>query len=281
MSQLLSTAVFAATGLTCKAFLNSGLCSITVSNLSVLLDALQCKARRKLGQGVVTGAFCFASLDDPIVWGALPARSYLRPDTRRWVLGASDILFTNPVFSALFRNGQVIETSRGKGVFQPAVDTAVDKLNQGHWVHLFSEGAVRQPASYPQTNGITHLTRFKWGVGRIVMDADVLPLIIPIWLTGFDKLMPEGRPSPYKYFPKLGVKLGVAFGDPIPPERISALLDDLRHDKSTQIHNAMHKSQVNCIRSEVTAVIKCAVEDLGRKISGDRLDGPLIDSQIN
>lgn len=130
--------------------------------------------------------------------------------------------------------------------------------------------------------------------------------------------MPEGRPSPYKYFPKLGVKLGVAFGDPIPPERISALLDDLRHDKSTQIHSsidtpcpgitalhtpavgeeshlrvvgitseesprqdAMHKSQVNCIRSEVTAVIKCAVEDLGRKISGDRLDGPLIDSQIN
>lgn len=136
------------------------------------------------------------------------------------------------------------------------------------------------------------------------MDANVPPLIIPMWLTGFDKLMPQGRPSPYKYFPKPGIKLGVAFGDPIPSERIFALLDVLRHDASTQKHSsintpavgeelqlrtaeitseeyprqhAMHKTQVNRTRSEVTAVIQCAVEDLGRKISGDKLDGPLID----
>lgn len=52
MSQLLSSAVISAVGLTCKAFLNSGLCSITVSNLPTLLDALRSE---RTGQGLVTG----------------------------------------------------------------------------------------------------------------------------------------------------------------------------------------------------------------------------------
>jgi monolysocardiolipin acyltransferase len=28
------------------------------------------------------------------------------------------------------------------------------------------------------------LFRFKWGVGRIVMDSEVMPEIIPIWISG-------------------------------------------------------------------------------------------------
>ncbi|KAG1715962.1 hypothetical protein ID866_1186 [Astraeus odoratus] len=303
MSQLLSTAVITATGLTCKAFLNSGLCSITISNLSVLLDALQCETRRHRGQGVVTVSNHLSTLDDPVVWGALPARFYLSPHTNRWVLGASDIIFTNLVFSAFFHQGQVIETFRGKGVFQPALDTAIDKLNNGHWVHLFSEGAVRQPASYPQINGVTHLPRFKWGIGRILMDTDILPVIIPMWLTGFDKLMPEGRRFPYKFFPKLGVRLGVAFGNPIPPEKITALLNDPWHDRSIRtskpynspargdrgLHNpalvgeefSMREKKMDSIRSEVTVAIQRAVEDLGRRMSGDKLDGPLTLPHVN
>lgn len=38
------------------------------------------------------------------------------------------------VFSAFFRRGQVIETVRGIGIYQPSVDTAIDKLNKGQWV---------------------------------------------------------------------------------------------------------------------------------------------------
>lgn len=40
-----------------------------------------------------------------------------------------------------FRYGQVIETFRGKGIFQPAIDDAIEKLNRGEWVsvmHLLS-----------------------------------------------------------------------------------------------------------------------------------------------
>lgn len=132
------------------------------------------------------------------------------------------------------------------------------------------------------------------------MEANVLPLIIPMWLTGFDKLMPEGRPFPFKFFPKLGVKLGVAFGDPIPPAKIVTLLDSLpnprgnralrRHSFSEEPHGRrevrddeflasdvaiMEEREMDYIRSEVTAIIQRAVEDLGRKLSGNRLDRPL------
>ena len=54
MQRVLSAATVTAVGLTCKAYLNSGLCSITVRGLPHLLDALK-SSERKYGQGVVTG----------------------------------------------------------------------------------------------------------------------------------------------------------------------------------------------------------------------------------
>ena len=100
------------------------------------------------------------------------------------------------VFSAFFRKGQVIETFRGAGIYQPAVDLAIERLRAGAWVcvpflsqsfvracsspssalkpparvvtqiHLFAEGKVCQSDTYkadPQT-GIARLQRFKWGM---------------------------------------------------------------------------------------------------------------------
>lgn len=64
----------------------------------------------------------------------------------RWTLGgkavevawadelAADIMFTNQLFSRFFNNGQVIDTIRGGGIFQPAVDKAIELLEDGEWV---------------------------------------------------------------------------------------------------------------------------------------------------
>ncbi|KAG2043201.1 acyltransferase-domain-containing protein [Suillus americanus] len=299
MAELLSTATITATGLLCKAFLNSGLCSITVSNLHILLDALRNDERRRRRQGVVTVANHISTLDDPLVWGTLPMELYLNSNTTRWSLGASDIMFTNPLFSAFFRKGQVLETFRGNGIFQPSVDIAIKQLNEGHWVHLFGEGKVNQPPDYPRTNGVARLPRFKWGVGRILMETAVPPLIIPMWLTGFDKLMPEHRSSPYKYFPRLGIRLGVVFGDPMPAEEITAALrahlyvplvtkDGVESKLGDELHlgvgrTAMQaeewfapgcerKRQMDMVRSNVTAIVQRAVEALGKQVSGNLLN---------
>jgi hypothetical protein len=45
-------------------------------------------------------------------------------------------VYTTRAFSAFFRKGQVIETFRGKGIYQPAVDLAIEKLRAGAWVRI-------------------------------------------------------------------------------------------------------------------------------------------------
>jgi monolysocardiolipin acyltransferase len=55
MQQILSAATVTAVGLTCKAYLHSGLCSISVHGLPHLLDALNNNSKRRDGQGILTG----------------------------------------------------------------------------------------------------------------------------------------------------------------------------------------------------------------------------------
>ncbi|KAI0337889.1 acyltransferase-domain-containing protein [Trametopsis cervina] len=222
MSAILSRLTVGAIGLSCKTFLNIGYCSsVKVQGLENLKRALL-DTERDSGRGVITISNHISTLDDPVAWGVVPAKWYLSSRMTRWTLGAADIMFTNPIFSAFFRKGQVLETFRGKGIFQPAVDTAINKLNKGGWIHLFGEGKVNQPGNEPIQ---PLLLRFKWGVGRILMEAHRPPMIIPMWLTGFEKLMPEGRSFPYKYLPRRGVALTITFGEPVPEADIKAALE--------------------------------------------------------
>lgn len=135
--------------------------------------------------------------------------------------------------------------------------------------------------------------------------------------------MPEGRAFPWKYLPRLGVKLSVTFGEPLPPEDIQAALramglEDVQrksdptvapskdiiskgarardetginaNDKLFGVTNLervregvtreavgmnleteSRKRQLDHTRSLVTAVVQRAVEQLGRRVSGDDL----------
>jgi len=215
------------------------------------------------------------------------------------------------VFSAFFRAGQVLETFRGRGIYQPAVDMAIEKLDQGQWVHLFGEGKVNQN-TLETHHGITRLPRFKWGVGRILTETAVPPVTIPMWLTGFDKLMPEHRPYPWKFIPRLGCKLSITFGDPLSPQEVQAALRVLSHkdartspgqsvtpikdgdveDGEERLFGIGHvervregitresisidleesrKRRTDHVRSMVTAIVQREVEALGRRVSGDNL----------
>lgn len=89
-------------------------------------------------------------------------------------------MFTSAPMGRFFSLGQVIETVRGGGIYQDAVDTAIDRLKHGGWVNIYPEGRVNQEKNNPAGG----MRRFKWGVGRIVMDAEEMPEIIPIWISG-------------------------------------------------------------------------------------------------
>jgi monolysocardiolipin acyltransferase len=101
------------------------------------------------------------------------------------------------------------------------------------------------------------------------MEAKLPPVIIPMWITGFDQLMPEGRPSPYKYIPRIGARLGITFGNPIAENEI---LEALRSNASLYItsseprapngHSADDPSTA-LIRQRVTTIIHREVERLG------------------
>ncbi|KAH8105289.1 acyltransferase-domain-containing protein [Cristinia sonorae] len=306
MSSLVSKLTISTIGLASKALLNLGFCcSVNVHGLHNLTDALSSKEREG-GRGVITMSNHISTLDDPVVWGILPAKYYWNTRKTRWVLGASDIMFTNPIFSYFFRNGQVLETFRGNGIFQPAVDSAIEKLNRGDWIHLFGEGKVNQPLKPPAGEISQHhanLLRFKWGVGRIIMEARKPPLILPMWLTGFEDLMPEGRPFPYKFLPRRGVDLSITFGAPIPNTDIiqalnsrpdsdyakdvlstnNSVFDGVLEKRSAataehgwlangNLGGAMdHVSErsaveIERVRSAVTAIIQQEVEALGREV---------------
>jgi len=73
----------------------------------------------------------------------------------------------------------VIETERGRGIFQPAIDEAISKLENGRWVHLFPEGYVNLSRS-------AELRRFKWGVGRMLQELkpENRPFVVPMWISG-------------------------------------------------------------------------------------------------
>ena len=118
------------------------------------------------------------------------------------------------------------------------------------------------------------------------MESSVPPLVIPMWLTGFDQLMPEGREFPYKYLPRPGAKLSVTFGDPLPPRDIENALGITTgwmvsettlklNQKGGNNTRIMRDAESPKVRAEVTALVQKAVESLGRSISGESLPKPV------
>ncbi|KAI9025255.1 acyltransferase-domain-containing protein [Phycomyces nitens] len=126
-------------------------------------------------RGLITVSNHASVWDDPFLWGVLPTKTLFSVTKMRWVLGAADICYTSLFKSLFFSLGQGIPTMRGAGVYQPAVDFAIHKMDQHQWIHIFPEARVNQGDD---------LIRFKWGIGRIVMEAKECPIIIPVWHKG-------------------------------------------------------------------------------------------------
>lgn len=186
--------------------------SVRVEGLERLVNVIKDEKRIAQKRGVLTYANHISVSDDPTLFGCLPSELYQRSNTTRWTLGASDIMFTNAFNAHIFRNGQVLPTDRGRGIFQPALDHSIDLLENGGWVHIFPEGYVNMSRQ-------ARVRRFKWGIGRMLLETGLglskkLPVILPIWITGLDGMMPEPRGNP-KWMPRPGAEVTITFGHPI------------------------------------------------------------------
>eukprot|EP01114_Cavostelium_apophysatum_P012804 TRINITY_DN2958_c0_g1_i2.p1 TRINITY_DN2958_c0_g1~~TRINITY_DN2958_c0_g1_i2.p1 ORF type:complete len:251 (+),score=27.68 TRINITY_DN2958_c0_g1_i2:15-767(+) len=161
---------------------------------------------RKLKTPVITIQNHISVIDDPVIWGVLfPFKRIWKWDNIRYSFGAQEIMFTNPFFWWFFGSaGKVLPTVRGAGVQQYAMRKAVQHLKEGWWVNIFPEGKVNQTGT---------LFTFRWGVGKLVADTKPTPCVLPVYHTGFDKVLPEGHIYIPRLFPRKS--LTVYVGKPI------------------------------------------------------------------
>lgn len=253
--QQISSCTVGAVGLLCKAFLRWGCKDVKVEGLEVLMTALEDKSRRGQGRGILTVCNHASVLDDPMIWGIMPTHTYFNPSLSRWTLGASDIIFTNPLYGAFFRAGQVFETFRGGGISQAAVDDSIKKLNEGKWLHVFPEGKINQPCFNPKGG----IFPFKWGMGRMIMEAHSMPVIIPMWIKGTDQVMPEPRQFPNR-IPLPGRELSITFSD-------DPTLNDAVSDMKAQwLARGRPEEETANTRSQITARIQDSVMALRNRL---------------
>ncbi|KAK1388452.1 Tafazzin [Heracleum sosnowskyi] len=197
MLQAVAVPVF---GNVCYVFMH-GLNRVQIYGAEKLHQALQ---HRPSNKPLITVSNHVASLDDPLVISALiPPSVLLDAHNLRWTLCASDRCFKNPVTSAFFKHVKVLPLTRGEGVYQKGMDIAIAKLNRGGWVHIFPEGSRSRDGG--KTIGLA-----KRGIGRLVLDADIVPMVVPFVHTGMQDIMPIGAK-----FPRIGKTVTVLVGDPV------------------------------------------------------------------
>lgn len=69
--------------------------------------------------------------------------------------------------------------------------------------------------------------RFKWGVGRMIYESPVMPIIVPIWHEGMDSVLPNYPP----YYLKFGKKITINIGEPI---NVADLVRNLRLENTPE-----------------------------------------------
>ncbi|CAD6238663.1 GSCOCG00008508001-RA-CDS [Cotesia congregata] len=210
-----STLTFAAVGIVSKLIIQ-WLNKTTVHNKHIFEKALNQRPRDVPLITVSNHDSCF---DDPGIWASLDFRHVLNRKKMRWSLAAHDICFTNSLHSYFFMLGKCIPTVRGDGVYQEAINFCIEKLAQGDWVHVFPEGKVNMFKEY---------IRLKWGVGRLILESPVTPIVVPIYHVGMDQVLPNEPPYIIKLFKKVTIK----YGEPID---FSKLLAELRASNADEV----------------------------------------------
>lgn len=80
------------------------------------------------------------------------------------------------------------------------------------WVHIFPEGMIHQ---HPDKV----MRYFKWGVARLILEAEPCPDVLPMWIDGPQWVMNEKREWP-RFLPRPGKEVSVSFGEVVEREKV-------------------------------------------------------------
>ena len=89
--------------------------------------------------------------------------------------------------------------------------------NSYSWIHVFPEGMIHQSPNLT-------MRYFKWGFTRLILEPEVCPDVVPMFIEGTEQIMHESRTWP-RFIPRAGKTVHVTFGDAVNTE---AVFGDLR-----------------------------------------------------
>lgn len=96
--------------------------------------------------------------------------------------------------------------------------------------------------------------RLKWGVGRMIYESPVTPIVLPMWHVGMDDVLPNEPP----YILKIGKNLTFNFGKPVD---FTEVVKKLKAENSTDEQARKH---ITDYLQEILLKLKEETEQLHR-----------------
>lgn len=206
------------------------------------------------GRPLVTVMNHHSCLDEPLIMGRITPSSLLLPpgiSSMRYGVCTREICFGTSATSAFFGMGRAWPVLRGGTAEQWGLAQMQARLNAGHWVHIFPEARTWQEGGTPLRDSqgrwctasgrcsapFSGVGPFKWGVGRLVANSAVVPIVVPVFHQGMAPVLPQTSTNDViSFVPVSGSDITIAAGDPVECSDLIAAYHRAAADRAAARH---------------------------------------------